>query len=121
MIALDVNTGRVFVHEILWTTTLVVSDPALVKEVLVAKAEHYVKAPIIRNLVWSVLGNGLVFADGDLWKSQRKIHDPAFQKTFLKVAFMNPINSCKSRGLASHRREIGHVWNQDYVCPRPHF
>ncbi len=54
-----------------------VSDPSAIREVLVTRAEHFTKSPILRsaNLV---LGQGLLLSEGDLHRRQRKLIQPAF-------------------------------------------
>eukprot|EP00246_Nothoceros_aenigmaticus_P012008 TRINITY_DN3523_c0_g1_i1.p1 TRINITY_DN3523_c0_g1~~TRINITY_DN3523_c0_g1_i1.p1 ORF type:complete len:526 (+),score=84.25 TRINITY_DN3523_c0_g1_i1:346-1923(+) len=105
--ALSQQYGLTFVHEILWTTVLTVGKPDQVKEVLVKQAHCYIKAPIIRKLLFSVLGNGLVFSEGEFWRQQRKIHDPAFQKTFLRGLHQH-IQDCSDELTERWREKIRH-------------
>lgn len=53
------------------------NDPAYVQHVLVANHRNYVKSRSYRGLAL-VLGQGLVTSEGDLWKRQRKLSQPAF-------------------------------------------
>eukprot|EP00357_Protocruzia_adherens_P017551 CAMPEP_0115019964 /NCGR_PEP_ID=MMETSP0216-20121206/29800_1 /TAXON_ID=223996 /ORGANISM="Protocruzia adherens, Strain Boccale" /LENGTH=431 /DNA_ID=CAMNT_0002391621 /DNA_START=365 /DNA_END=1660 /DNA_ORIENTATION=+ len=50
----------------------------MIKEVLATKAKHFKKDHPIVPLMKTFLGSGLVFADGHLWKSERKILSKAF-------------------------------------------
>jgi cytochrome P450 len=70
----DVGTwrvGRRVVHGI--------SDPVLIEKILVQHAGSFVKDPVTR-LLTDVLGNGLVTAEGEAWKTGRRRMGPAFQR-----------------------------------------
>jgi cytochrome P450 len=54
-----------------------VLDPDAVHHVLVSNAKNYRKSPGYRALAM-VLGNGLVNSEGETWKRQRKLSQPAF-------------------------------------------
>lgn len=56
------------------------SKPDLIEQVLVRDAKHYVKHFGARAFK-PVLGNGLVTSEGAYWEAQRKLVQPAFQKT----------------------------------------
>jgi cytochrome P450 len=58
--------------------TYVISDPALVHEVLVAKHADFHKAKVLRDAVGGFLGNGLLTSEDDFWRRQRKLAQPAF-------------------------------------------
>ncbi len=49
-----------------------------IREVLVEKASEYRKAPIYKLLLSRFLGDGLLTSDGEFWKRQRKLAQPAF-------------------------------------------
>lgn len=56
-----------------------VSDPALVSQVLGKGHRHYIKGVGI-DRVNILLGRGLMVSQGDLWKTQRRMMQPAFRK-----------------------------------------
>jgi cytochrome P450 len=58
--------------------TYVVSDPELAREILVEKADRFHKAQMLRDAAGLFLGNGLLTSEGDFWKRQRKLAQPAF-------------------------------------------
>jgi cytochrome P450 len=58
---------------------VLVSEPALVEQVLVTQNKKFGKGRGFR-LLRSVLGNGLVTSEGDLWLRQRRLMQPAFQR-----------------------------------------
>ena len=55
-----------------------IKHPDLVQEVLVKKASHFVKWDRQKQVFGKFDGNGLVNSDGDFWKRQRKMMQPAF-------------------------------------------
>lgn len=55
-----------------------VSDPDIVRHVLVANADNYRKTPIGRALLEPILGHGLLTSEGRFWRRQRRIAAPAF-------------------------------------------
>ena len=58
--------------------TYVISDPKIAHDILVARNTEFHKAELIRKSIGSVLGNGLLLSEGDFWKRQRKLAQPAF-------------------------------------------
>jgi cytochrome P450 len=60
------------------TVTYVVSSPELAHEILVARANEFHKAEMLRRSVGALIGNGLLTSEGDFWKRQRKLSQPAF-------------------------------------------
>jgi cytochrome P450 len=70
--------GRLTCVEANGIRTYVVSDPELAREILVEKANKFQKAQLLRDSIGSVVGNGLLTSEGDFWKRQRKLAQPAF-------------------------------------------
>ena len=58
---------------------LLVSHPDLVEEVLVTRNQDYVKGTTLQR-TRSFIGNGLVLSDGDFWRRQRRLMQPAFHR-----------------------------------------
>ncbi len=56
------------------------SDPAEVYSVLVEKHKHYSKRTPGYNMLSQVLGQGLLTSEGELWRRQRRVAQPAFHK-----------------------------------------
>lgn len=54
------------------------NHPDHVRQVLVDDAAKFYKAPIYRELLSYFLGNGLLTSDGEFWRRQRKLAQPAF-------------------------------------------
>jgi len=59
-------------------TAFQINHPDMIQEVLVKKASSFHKAPIYKRLLSMYLGNGLLISDGEFWKRQRKLAQPAF-------------------------------------------
>lgn len=60
------------------TPIYVVSDPALAHEILVERAKEFHKAELVRHAVGPFAGNGLFLNEGESWRRQRKLAQPAF-------------------------------------------
>ncbi len=60
------------------STVATVTDPAILRHVLIGKAENYAKTPIARALLEPILGRGLLTSEGSFWRRQRRIAAPAF-------------------------------------------
>jgi cytochrome P450 len=58
---------------------VVLSDPALVEDVLVTQNQAFRKNPATRRL-GVLLGKGLLSSDGEDWKRQRRVTQPAFHR-----------------------------------------
>ena len=58
---------------------LVAHGPEPVRHVLVENARAYRKSPSYRGLRM-ILGNGLITSEGEFWKRQRKLAQPAFHR-----------------------------------------
>jgi cytochrome P450 len=54
-------------------------DPQAIEEVLVRKKKHFIKGRSVRAL-GALLGNGLLVSEGDFWRRQRRLAQPAFHK-----------------------------------------
>ncbi|MBX3063948.1 MAG: cytochrome P450 [Anaerolineae bacterium] len=58
--------------------TIIVSDPDMVHEILVRRSDEFVKPELGKKMLQSAFGNGIFFSEGDFWKRQRKLAQPAF-------------------------------------------
>lgn len=67
-----------------YATVTVMSSPSAVHQVLVANAPRYTKDTRGYELLKVLLGTGLVTAEGDLWRRQRRIANPAFHRTAIE-------------------------------------
>lgn len=70
----------------------VVADPEGIKHVLVSNAKNYVKSRNYRGLK-ILLGEGLLTAEGETWRAQRKLAQPAFHRERL-ASFVSSMAEC---------------------------
>lgn len=54
-------------------------DPDAIEEVLVRKKRHFIKGRATKSLA-PLLGNGLLVSEGEFWRRQRRLAQPAFHK-----------------------------------------
>jgi cytochrome P450 len=55
-----------------------IADPELAHEVLVQRTAEFYKGNVMYRVLKPFLGNGLLTSEGDFWKRQRKLAQPAF-------------------------------------------
>ncbi len=58
-----------------------VTNPALIEEVLVTQQKKFQKDKFLKLYANPVFGNGLLSSDGDFWLRQRRMAQPAFHRT----------------------------------------
>ncbi len=63
------------------------NQPELVRRILVDDAEHFPKSDMVSNILKLLLGNGLFVANGEEWKRQRRMIDPAFAHARLQRVY----------------------------------
>ena len=56
-----------------------VTDPDALKHVLISNHSNYIKGPGFER-VKMLLGNGIIVSDGDFWRRQRTMIQPAFSR-----------------------------------------
>jgi cytochrome P450 len=56
-----------------------VTDPALIEKILLSEHESFPKTPLERLVLAPILGEGLLTAEGEPWRWQRKIAAPLFR------------------------------------------
>jgi len=64
---------------------IILSHPALVEEVLVTHNQWFRKNPATRRL-GSLIGRGLLSSDGEAWRRQRRLTQPAFHRARVNAA-----------------------------------
>ncbi|HEX7602048.1 MAG TPA: cytochrome P450, partial [Polyangiaceae bacterium] len=84
---------------------VLLDEPDAIRHVLVENAKGYVKS---RNYVGlrTILGNGLLTSEGDLWRHQRKLAQPAFHRERLG-GFLDTMVRCTRDMLDRWERELG--------------
>ena len=76
---LAVTFGRVSCYRIGPSDVVVMNDPELIRDVLIAQPQNFVKERTQRRMK-ILLGEGLITSDGDIHKRQRRIAAPAFHR-----------------------------------------
>ena len=80
---LEAWTQRHFDEPVVFERTLlgefvVVNDPAAIRRVLIDNAQNYGKGALQRSVLGKAMRNGLLLAEGEMWRDQRKALAPAF-------------------------------------------
>ncbi|MBI1876969.1 MAG: cytochrome P450 [Chloroflexi bacterium] len=68
------------------------NNPDLLYEVLVKQADQFQKPPILKKMFRLTFGNGLFFSEGDFWKRQRRLAQPAFHHKRIQAYAEGMIN-----------------------------
>ena len=69
------------------TTIVIPAQPDLVKRVLVDEAEQFPKARMIADMLEMLIGDSIFVSNGEVWKRQRRMMNPAFEQARIKVVF----------------------------------
>jgi len=77
-----------------------VNQPDLVKRVLKERPDDFPKSPVIHDTLKHLLGDSVFVTNGEQWKRQRRIIDPAFEGGRLHEAFP----AMRAAGLAALER-----------------
>ena len=59
--------------------SFLVNDPALVRRILIESPDNFPKSAIIHDTLRGLLGESVFVTNGEVWKRQRRIIDPAFE------------------------------------------
>jgi cytochrome P450 len=73
----------IVIRKTVFGTIAFVSDPAAVRNVLVDNAQSYGKARLQQRVLMPILGDGLLTAGSDRWRTQRRIIGPLFTPKFV--------------------------------------
>jgi len=65
---------------VLYRPIFLLHDPDLIHQVLVRRADHFIKPPPLNRVLMSTFGNGIFFSEGDFWRRQRRLAQPAFHR-----------------------------------------
>ena len=87
--------GYFFKFQVLDRKILVCTHPEGIKHILVDNNKNYNKS-FAYDIIKLFLGNGLLTSEGEFWKKQRRLAQPAFHKQKLDLMFQNMIEETKS-------------------------
>lgn len=82
--------GDIFQIKVPTRKVIVVSNPEWIKYVLVDNNKNYGKS-FAYDSIKLFLGNGLLTSEGEFWKRQRRLAQPAFHKEKLNLMFRNMV------------------------------
>ncbi len=88
--------GDIYQVKIPTRKVVVLTDPEWIKYVLVDNNKNYGKS-FAYDSIKLFLGNGLLTSEGEFWKRQRRLAQPAFHKEKLALMFQNMVeqtNKC---------------------------
>lgn len=71
-----------------WYNAYMANQPDLVRRVLVKDFERFPKSNIVRQSIGDLLGDSVFVTNGETWKRQRRIIDPAFEGGNLRQTFL---------------------------------
>ena len=86
------------------------NHPDLIHQVLIEQSDKFHKPDLLKHRLRQMLGAGLVTSDGDLWKQQRKLMQPAFRHDRLAAAYGEVISECAEQMIQSFSdAELRHI------------
>lgn len=83
--------------------SFVLNEPELIKHILIDNHKNYTKGVGFERAKL-LLGNGIIVSDGDLWRQQRRMVQPAFHRNTLKT--LTPTIQTISQTLLARWREL---------------
>ncbi|MFV0512382.1 MAG: cytochrome P450 [Jhaorihella sp.] len=85
-----------------------VCDPDMITELLIGRGRHFPKSQFTRNVIGAAVGNGMILAEGEKWKEQRRRYAPLFAARNLPVltAHFGETGLDMARAMAARPGEI---------------
>ena len=68
-------------------STLFPLEPDVIRRVLVEDSENFPKSKMVADVLGMLLGDSIFVSNGEVWKRQRRMMNPAFEHTRVKVVF----------------------------------
>ena len=90
--------GKIFRLSFGPKTFVVISDPRYAKQILLTNAEKYSKG-LLSEILDFVMGQGLIPAVGEVWKSRRRAIVPALHKRYV-ASMVGMFGDCAAHGAA---------------------
>jgi cytochrome P450 len=85
----------------------IVRTQELLREVLVRRAAEFPKSALMGNMLERLTGNSIFVSNGEVWRRQRRLMDPAFEQARIRDVFplmLQATDECVAR-LAVHAAE----------------
>jgi cytochrome P450 len=96
-------------RNILGFTVHILLDPELIEQVLLDNAANYVKPDIVKSLLDPIIGSGLLTADAELWREQRRIVAATFSPAAVEAQrgmFVEAARAAMARWADGERRDM---------------
>lgn len=110
--------GDIFLLNFGVASAVVCAHPDHIAQILTKKKSSFGKGEIHYKMLPKLTGMGLLNADGDLWRRQRRLAQPAFHRRYLEQIFsyMSQVVEEEIDGIARRAREQGRVkWNEEMI------
>jgi cytochrome P450 len=75
---------------------ILLSHPDLVNQVLVTQHGKFHKSELTRRITGRMLGNGLLISEGDFWRRQRRLEQPAFHRAKIQEYAGTMVELCQT-------------------------
>jgi cytochrome P450 len=98
--------GDMFYYRAGWIHVYFLNHPDLIESVLISQAQNFAKDKVIQNSRW-FLGLGLLTSEGNEWRRQRRLCQPAFHR--LRLA-------CYGQTMGAYAEEMLVAWSDGDVC-----
>ena len=82
---------------------LLLNDPDAIRQVLIGNHRNYVKGVGFERVAM-LLGNGIIVSDGDFWRSQRRMIQPAFHRNIIRQQALM-MQRCNTEKLAQWQQK----------------
>lgn len=83
---------------------VVISDPALAKQVLLTNAHKYSKG-LLAEILDFVMGQGLIPADGEIWKTRRRAIVPSLHRKYI-ASMVNMFGESTLHGMKTLEKAV---------------
>jgi len=87
--------GKIYYAELIGLDICVVTDPEMAEHVLVKNHRNYRKSYSF-DVLKLFLGNGLLTSDGDYWRRQRRLAQPAFHRKKLAILAQHMVDEART-------------------------
>lgn len=92
-------------------TTLFPLEPETVRRVLIEEWEQFPKSTMVSDVLELLMGDSIFVSNGDIWKRQRRMMDPAFEHARVKVVFDMMLDAAKAMNARLDRVADGRAVN----------
>lgn len=84
-----------------------VNQPELVSTILAADVDRFPKSDLMSTMLSLLLGQSIFNSNGDLWRQQRRMMDPAFDITRIKAIFPRMVEAADAMAARLHEGAAG--------------